>query len=59
MVTRPTGTVNLRYSALSALITSTRDALVAGTSDARIAAATSTVAAPIIGTGPGISTSEI
>ena len=46
-----------RYSALKALITSTRDALAAGTSDARMAAATSTAAAPRIGTGPGMVTS--
>ena len=45
------------YSPLNALITSTRDALAAGISDARIAAATSTAAAPTIGTTPGISIS--
>ena len=47
------------YSALNALITSTRDALAAGPSDASIAAATSTAAAASIGTTPGISISVI
>jgi hypothetical protein len=42
------------YSARSALTTSTRDARAAGVSDATIAASTSTVAAPTIGTAPGI-----